>query len=866
MIQVDYILDKARRSLPRELAPAPWQILDHGTKVLQSNAELDAYLVAYGEMHRIKLNAALQNFPYEKLPRRIHLIDWGCGQGFGALCFLDNLYIRGEIERVKKITLIEPSEAALHRAEQSIRDAMRQMSVTVETICKYLPSDSGIQHSLSSLEISLPGTVHIFSNILDIPSVSLRKTAQILERGQGKQFVICTSPINNNAPRLDEFSKYFSAIEVFSDIHEKDYGFTSDTCHKVSCKTKCFFFESSQSRITANVHEGHYTYDGAYDDYDLSAMVHNGLISQNLFKAYTTLSSHLYSSDRIFLKPHMNVETPDIIVVRPGKGILVFDIFEESLSNCSFDEKRVFKVGNRPSASPFEKAHNYRDSIFQRHSSELMPQTVKMPSTWYVVRPAVWFPKEDRDSIDTLFADSVARRSEMSPRNSISGVLTLSKDELDSPDLWDLLDMRRNRKSFTKAASDQFINLLKGQWHCFNEGDEDVVLTRKQKALVKSYPGRVKRVKGSSGSGKTQVLASTAVQCQLRTGRRVLILTFNITLANYIRYRIGRVPADFPWDKFNIDTYYNFFTAHAKNCDLKLSLASYTDTTFLNGVRDRLPKYSAILVDEAQDYQTEWFKILFDYFLEDDGEVVIFGDERQDIYKRNNFERVPAVRENQNWGPWSKLNQEFRVNNQYITEIAQAFKHEFFNEPYIHDAERELVFGGGVNYTNLQANCSPEDLAVMITDYVLNTGIPNKDVVVLSQTVDILREIDYYLRKSNNITCLTTFETKEVYDHLLKQPQNEFRQKIDMIRRFKKNDFTMDSDEMKISTIHSFKGWEAKCVILLLQEGVGDRAFVDNRPELIYTAITRAKDYLYVINLGNTKYHNFFQQQINDEF
>ena len=138
MTQIDYIIEKAKRELPSRLRKAPWQILDHGKNLLGTPDEMNAYLSAYGEMHKVKCYAALQNFPYERLPQRIHIVDWGCGQGLGTICMLDNLYVRGLVGRVKKITLIEPSPVTLERAEFNVRSAMQHYNPDLETIGCYL--------------------------------------------------------------------------------------------------------------------------------------------------------------------------------------------------------------------------------------------------------------------------------------------------------------------------------------------------------------------------------------------------------------------------------------------------------------------------------------------------------------------------------------------------------------------------------------------------------------------------------------------------------------------------------------------------------------------------------------------------------
>lgn len=72
------------------------------------------------------------------------------------------------------------------------------------------------------------------------------------------------------------------------------------------------------------------------------------------------------------------------------------------------------------------------------------------------------------------------------------------------------------------------------------------------------------------------------------------------------------------------------------------------------------------------------------------------------------------------------------------------------------------------------------------------------------------------------------------------------------IRDNKKFNFWMNTGNIKISSIHSFKGWESDTVFLILQKHFsGDPSF----NELLYTGITRTRSNLIVINLGNAEYH-----------
>ena len=86
MMEVYRIVEQCYNRLPNEWKSHPWDLTEHGRKVLQSEIELDGYLAAYGEMHIVKCRAALQNFPCRNTDDEIRshnfeVFDWGCGQG-----------------------------------------------------------------------------------------------------------------------------------------------------------------------------------------------------------------------------------------------------------------------------------------------------------------------------------------------------------------------------------------------------------------------------------------------------------------------------------------------------------------------------------------------------------------------------------------------------------------------------------------------------------------------------------------------------------------------------------------------------------------------------------------------------------------
>lgn len=70
-----------------------------------------------------------------------------------------------------------------------------------------------------------------------------------------------------------------------------------------------------------------------------------------------------------------------------------------------------------------------------------------------------------------------------------------------------------------------------------------------------------------------------------RTGGNVLILTYNITLANYLKYRLSEIREDFSWGKIDIYPYHQFFRIRAAECNLHVEFNSYENCNFFDNAK-----------------------------------------------------------------------------------------------------------------------------------------------------------------------------------------------------------------------------------------------------------------------------------------
>ncbi|MBD5165977.1 UvrD-helicase domain-containing protein [Helicobacter sp.] len=387
-------------------------------------------------------------------------------------------------------------------------------------------------------------------------------------------------------------------------------------------------------------------------------------------------------------------------------------------------------------------------------------------------------------------------------------------------------------------------------WHSYKDG-KHTNLTTIQKSLAESIVNKEQKISGVAGSGKTQVLATRAVNAQKRTGGDILILTYNITLSNYLRFRINEVRADFDWDKIHIRNYHKFYKDQAEHCLSKQELESKNwndwETYDIDIFTEKeISKYQAIFIDEVQDFKNEWLQIIHQHFLASKGEFVVFGDPKQKIYDNQTLDKEGNINLGIIKGVWNKQltkGHRFQSNGQ-LAKLASDFQRKYFQNMPIESLENEsLIQDSLFTYTTptmQYANIDPNINAItdMIIQIIQDNEFNTKETAIISCQKDILKDIDYQYRQITNQETMTTFFPKEPNKNNTSYKSN----------------FTMFGDKLKFSTIHSFKGWEAENIIFILTPNC--------KAELVYTAITRAKESLIILNCGNLEYSSFFNETI----
>jgi hypothetical protein len=142
-------------------------------------------------------------------------------------------------------------------------------------------------------------------------------------------------------------------------------------------------------------------------------------------------------------------------------------------------------------------------------------------------------------------------------------------------------------------------------------------------------------------------------------------------------------------------------------------------------------------------------------------------------------------------------------------------------------------------------------LAKQVIAIAKENQIHPNDISIISSQEFILRELDHVLRTSetHKERTLCAFPSLEVKQH------PKYSKKYQEISSAKKKGFNLNSGVMKLSSTHSFKGFESPFIFLLVNS--------KDSPEMVFTGLTRAKENLVVYLEANSPYFVFFSKHLN---
>lgn len=656
----------------------------------------------------------------------------------------------------------------------------------------------------------------------------------------------------------------------------------------------------------------------------------------------------------IYIQPNINGLHPDIIVLEKNCKVWIVEVKDYHLKHYNITKNgwQLKRDNNVYQKFPFRQVSNYKRCFYELLCPELAIRLVQDEKNYGLIKNVVYFHNitknedlknreqkclsgdKDLKYTEYLFSDSDNTDFEKCFSMNLNGILPLQEKE------YDTLTRFLQPLDFQKRIN--------------------ISYSKQQQEIIDNKNKRQK-IYGAAGAGKTLVLAKRAVNFLENSNwnSHILILTYNISLINYIRDRIREIlPITYKKNKDSVTVlnYHQFIkTAVIDYVDKKNitgDLDFFNDVNAFETIGAQTKKYDAVFIDEAQDYNESWFQILNKYFLKSDGELFIVADPKQNIYDRavDSRDKMPKIPNSP--GRWNQsLTKGYRFVSNNIVELLNSFAKTFFSAKYnvipiesqndlkkSSQTELNLV---DIKYKKVNYNKLTETLLNIYDDFRVQKIHPN-EIAFVSNTQNYLFNFDYNLRKKTKEYTTTSFLQKEYrskiknrlkkekyfknlsvkdafkkYINFLKEKgvdvhENKFETILsqlekdscfenDIVKEFKKyreNKFiTKDSSDflkmldkdirekrvekadrpfkfnfypnsslLKISTIHSFKGFEIPYLVLVISPIYKDGKVYTDLPintifELLYTGLSRGIKNLTIVNAAEVKeIDSFFQK------
>ena len=342
-----------------------------------------------------------------------------------------------------------------------------------------------------------------------------------------------------------------------------------------------------------------------------------------------------------------------------------------------------------------------------------------------------------------------------------------------------------NKRVSLSAASGALIEYRNNQLEIINRVQDNYIY------FLSNY--KQVYITGGAGTGKTWIGLKKA-KTDAATGKKVLFLCSSNDLVKFIRKQL--------YNSNNVEAL-TFRDLISRSLNAK-DYESIKSSEELNGVADfienqnNLIKYDSIIIDEGQDFTEEWAYCV-KYFLKDEKKstLYVFYDEYQNIFGRD-------------------------YKNEFDIEVAPFTLVENLRNT-------ASIYNWAVTETGLGSDVIPNTIEGSSPD---RFELKNRQIA-RNKLENILKEL--VVKESVNSKNITVVSNLRIEDSILSDEETlgswEFNHTGDPVM----------SNEIRFRTIEEFKGLESD-VVIYLNHG-------ENSNEKLYVAYTRARFYLYVINI-----------------
>lgn len=535
----------------------------------------------------------------------------------------------------------------------------------------------------------------------------------------------------------------------------------------------------------------------------------------------------------VFVQPCLGLDRPDFIVVHPLFGVTVVEVKDWSLGCYRPGDDGDLEVRHgggwrRCEEAPRVQAHRYRDALLSQ-----------------------CFTGDDRERTDLSLVRSVVvlvRHTTVDARRLLQKKRQIGSGE-DHVHVFggvDLMDQPNRVLTGSRNPKPRHVpeeHLLRLRRHLAESellGEQRLPINLNDTAKnIERNPNnaRIRRVRGAAGSGKSLGLAARAARLAA-DGKEILVVSFNSTLPHYLRELVDKRCLEINAPNRLVTTIHLHGLCKRAIDDARLHGYQPTSGVLpgtLHAWEEQVekaidayrgiggPTFDAVLVDEGQDFSLKWWNFLREHVVRPGGEMLLVADPTQDVYGQRAWTDEEVMSGAGFNGQWTEARGSYRMPPDLIPVVARfAERHvDGVQVSPIVPADHPLHDGGYRPTIRRWVNVPRgRRLGYELGEQVLalldvHPELAPSEVAFLTASHD------------DGLDAVSVIEAGGYpVHHLFGRTPDE--------RRTRKERFWPRSPQVKGSTVQSFKGWEARAVVLSVDRG-------DDSHRLAYVGLTRVK-------------------------
>ena len=536
----------------------------------------------------------------------------------------------------------------------------------------------------------------------------------------------------------------------------------------------------------------------------------------------------------IYVQPFLNGLRPDFVLLNPRAGVAVFEVKDWAITTGAYRSTSAgFTVTGEAGTTANKQSPRKQVGRYQKEIANLYsPQIGTGPDIAAITAGTIFTQATTEQTKQFLSISEPGSDSTADQYLPVAG-----SDALESGDIGTVFPGAkwRSSKIMTNEAAESLRRWLV-EPRIPRERRVPIRLDTRQRelAFTRTETG-YRRIRGPAGSGKSLVLAQRAAALS-NEGKDVLFLTFNHTLVNYVGDLIAQSGG-----KRNSVVRLNFH-AWAKRTFLELGeddsynaqwasgreRRAFPDTELASALLQHLrakaspgepQTYDAVLVDEGQDWLPEWWFCLRE-IIRPGGEMLLAADFDQDIYDRSGRWDAVAMIGAGFLGPWSDLTKSYRMSPR-LTGLMKDFQSRFIPPGELSGPDKTVSTPPqtaiDTNFLQwVQTTEAGLDSAVVAATNELLARYAQLDIgasdlcIIVDRNETGMRMVKHL--ESRSLRVAHTFDSDERKSRQLKRG------------------FYQESGRISVTTVQSFKGWEAPAIVAVITNA-------DHRQT--YTALTR---------------------------